>query len=44
VASGYAKLVPEPARESIGNFFDNVGFIPRFANNLFQFRFAPAAG
>jgi phospholipid-binding lipoprotein MlaA len=36
--------VPEPARESVGNFFDNVGIIPRFANNLFQFRFAPAAG
>jgi len=44
VASGYASVVPEPARESVGRFFDNVGFIPRFANNLFQLRFAQAVG
>jgi len=44
VASGYAKVVPEPARESVDRFFDNVDFIPRFANNLFQLRFAQAAG
>jgi phospholipid-binding lipoprotein MlaA len=43
IASGYANVVPEPARESVGCFFDNVDFIPRFANNLFQLRFAQAA-
>ena len=44
VAGGYARMVPEPARESVGRFFDNVDFIPRFANSLFQLRFAQAAG
>lgn len=44
IASGYAKVVPEPARESVSRFFDNVDFIPRFANNAFQLRFAQAAG
>jgi phospholipid-binding lipoprotein MlaA len=44
VASGYANVVPEPARKSVGRFFNNVDFIPRFANNLFQLRFAEAAG
>ncbi len=42
VASGYAKVVPETARRSVGHFFDNVGVIPRFANNLFQFRLVQA--
>jgi phospholipid-binding lipoprotein MlaA len=42
VASGYAKVVPEPARRSVGRFFDNVGVLPRFANNLFQLRFKQA--
>jgi phospholipid-binding lipoprotein MlaA len=36
VASGYAFILPQPARESVGHFFANVNFIPRFANNLFQ--------
>lgn len=44
VAARYGKVVPEPARESVGRFFSNVDFIPRFANNLFQLRFAAAAG
>ncbi len=44
VASGYAFVLPKPARESVGNFFDNVNFIPRFANNLFQLRMADAGG
>ena len=44
VASGYAKVVPEPVRESVARLFDNVDFIPRFANNLFQLRFAQATG
>ena len=36
VASGYAFVLPKPARQSVGNFFNNVNFIPRFANNLFH--------
>jgi len=44
VASGYAFVLPKPARESVGNFFNNVNFIPRAANNLFQARFADAGG
>ncbi len=44
VASGYAYVLPKPARESVGNFFNNVNFIPRFANNLFQLHMADAGG
>ncbi len=43
VAEDYAKVAPVPVRESVGRFFDNINFIPRFANNLFQLRF-PQAG
>ncbi|HZO81100.1 MAG TPA: VacJ family lipoprotein [Candidatus Binataceae bacterium] len=42
VAKGYSYVMPEPARKSVGRFFDNVSFLPRFANNLFQLRFVPA--
>ncbi|MGH7916853.1 MAG: MlaA family lipoprotein [Candidatus Binataceae bacterium] len=38
VAKGYADVLPKPARQSVGRFFDNISFIPRFANNLFQLR------
>jgi phospholipid-binding lipoprotein MlaA len=44
VASAYATVVPQGARESVGHFFNNVNFIPRFANNLFQLRFPQAGG
>jgi phospholipid-binding lipoprotein MlaA len=44
VASGYSYVAPQPVRESVGRFFDNVGVIPRFANNVFQLRFAQAGG
>jgi phospholipid-binding lipoprotein MlaA len=44
VAEGYAAIAPTPVRQSVGNFFDNVNFIPRFANNLFQLRFPQAGG
>ncbi len=44
VASGYAFVLPKPARESVDNFFANVNFIPRFANNLFQLHMADAGG
>jgi phospholipid-binding lipoprotein MlaA len=43
VASGYAYIAPQPVRESVKRFFDNVDVIPRFANNLFQLRL-PEAG
>src|SRR5262249_39195824 len=43
VASGYAFIAPQPVRESVGRFFNNVNVIPRFANNLFQLKF-PEAG
>jgi len=42
-ASGYAKVIPQGGREAVGRFFDNVNFIPRFANNAFQLRL-PEAG
>jgi phospholipid-binding lipoprotein MlaA len=44
VASGYAYVTPEAAREAVGRFFDNVRVIPRFMNNLLQLRFADAGG
>jgi phospholipid-binding lipoprotein MlaA len=44
VASGYASIAPQPVRESVGRFFDNVRVIPRFANNLFQLKLAEAGG
>jgi phospholipid-binding lipoprotein MlaA len=40
VATGYADVLPEDVRRHIGNFWDNVGVIPRFANNLFQLKMA----
>lgn len=42
IANAYASVVPRPARESVGNFFNNVQVIPRFANNLFQLHLARA--
>ena len=44
IAQGYADIAPRPVRESVGHFFSNVNFIPRFANNLFQLRFPEAGG
>jgi phospholipid-binding lipoprotein MlaA len=43
VASGYAKVVPTPARQAIDRALDNLHVLPRFANNLFQLRI-PQAG
>ena len=42
VARGYADVVPEPARAGVTRFFENVGVIPRFANDLFQGQFNQA--
>ena len=44
VAKGYSFVAPEPVRKSVGRFFDNVGVIPRFANNVFQLRIPEAGG
>lgn len=44
VASGYATIAPTPVRESVGRFFNNVNFIPRFVNNALQLRMPEAGG
>lgn len=36
VAEGYRKVTPEPVRQGVGNFFDNLGEIPVLANSLLQ--------
>ena len=41
-AKGYAYVVPEVARTGINNFFTNLFFPIRFANNLLQFKFENA--
>jgi phospholipid-binding lipoprotein MlaA len=43
VAQGYKKVVPEPARVSVKNFFSNLGFPIRFVNCLLQADFNGAA-
>ncbi|MGA9721016.1 MAG: VacJ family lipoprotein [Candidatus Binatus sp.] len=42
VASGYSVIAPQPVREGVGRFFDNVRVIPRLANNLFQLKLIEA--
>jgi len=44
VAKGYSFIAPEPVRKHVGEFWNNVDVIPRFANNLFQGHFADAGG
>jgi phospholipid-binding lipoprotein MlaA len=39
VAAKWAYIMPQPARASVSHFFNNVGVIPRFANDLFQLQF-----
>src|ERR1700730_16852319 len=41
-ATGWADVVPQPARASVGRFFKNVGVLPRFANDMFQGQFKQA--
>jgi len=43
VATGYAKVLPAPARRRVDNFFNNLFVVQRFANNLFQGKL-PKAG
>ena len=42
VARGYRYIVPEPARLSVGRFFNNLLFPVRFVNNLLQLKFKGA--
>jgi ABC-type transporter lipoprotein component MlaA len=44
LASGWSHAVPQPARKCINRFFDNVGFIPRFTNAVFQLKMKDAGG
>lgn len=39
---GYDYIMPDPAQDAIGNFFDNLMFPIRLVNNLLQFKFAAA--
>lgn len=41
IARGY-RVVPEPARQSVANFFSNLGTPVRFVNSLLQLKFADA--
>ncbi len=43
VAVGYKTVIPEPARKSINNFFNNLGFPKRLVNNLLQLKWRGAA-
>jgi len=43
VSVGYKTVIPKPVRNSVNNFFDNLGFPRRLANNLLQLKFHSAA-
>lgn len=38
VATGYTKVVPKPARTGVSNFFNNIGDVWSFVNNVFQLK------
>jgi phospholipid-binding lipoprotein MlaA len=40
VAKGYVKVTPQPVRDSITNFFSNIGDVYNVANNLLQLKIA----
>ncbi|VVD27564.1 Phospholipid-binding lipoprotein MlaA [Paraburkholderia dioscoreae] len=42
VATGYTKVIPQPLRNAVSNFFSNLGDIGNFANNLLQFKVTAA--
>jgi phospholipid-binding lipoprotein MlaA len=42
ISTGYTKVVPEPARYGIRNFFDNLRFPVRFVNSALQGKFGRA--
>lgn len=39
---GYNYIIPQPAREAVDNFFDNLVFPVRFVNNVLQLKFKEA--
>lgn len=43
VADTYVKVTPEPARNSISNFFDNIGYLNTVINDFFQGKFKQGA-
>jgi phospholipid-binding lipoprotein MlaA len=44
VAKGYTRVVPEPVRKSVTNFFSNVGDVYIAANELLQLKIADGVG
>ncbi|WP_175836829.1 MlaA family lipoprotein [Burkholderia anthina] len=44
VAKGYQYAVPQPVRESVTNFFSNIGDVYIAANNIVQLRIADGVG
>ncbi len=44
VAKGYQYVVPQPVRDSVTNFFSNIGDVYIAANNLVQLRIADGVG
>ncbi len=44
VAKGYQWVVPQPVRDSVTNFFSNIGDVYIAANNLVQLRIADGVG
>ncbi len=43
LAVGYVRVTPRPVRNSVGNFFANLGDVTNLFNNLLQFKFDAAA-
>lgn len=39
IANTYVKVTPEPARTSVSNFFDNLGYLNTILNDFFQGKF-----
>ncbi len=39
IADTYVKVTPEPARTSVSNFFDNLGYLNTILNDFFQGKF-----
>jgi phospholipid-binding lipoprotein MlaA len=44
IASGWAKVVPRPARDCVHRFFENAGVFRRFSNAMFQLKLKQAGG
>jgi phospholipid-binding lipoprotein MlaA len=42
VGGAWDALLPDPVQRSVKNAIENLGFVPRFANNVFQLKWAGA--